>query len=292
LLEQLWQWLGLERRDLALNDPALQRLYGGGAGTASGEPVSVQRAVGLSAVWACVTLIAGSISTLPLILYRRDEDEGRTRAVEHPLYDVLRTRPNPISPVVTFWESMVTALLLRGNAHAMLTRNDDGRVRALWYLSPDRVTVEVLKTGRLKYKVSTPSGQTTVPAEQMLHITGPMSEDGYQGRSVISTFRETLGLGLALERYGSECFHNASTPRGVLSHPRILGDAARQRLRESLAAAHEGPGKRHRTVILEEGVQWQALGVSHEDSQFIESRRFTVRGNRPRARRARGDGGR
>jgi phage portal protein BeeE len=103
----------VERRDLTLNDPALQRLYGGGSGTTSGEPVSVGRAIGLSAVWACVTLIAGSIASMPLILYRRDDTEGRARAVEHPLYDVLRLRPNPVQPVVAFWEAMVTALLLR-----------------------------------------------------------------------------------------------------------------------------------------------------------------------------------
>jgi HK97 family phage portal protein len=111
----------------------------------------------------------------------------------------------------------------------------------------------------------------------MLHITGPMSDDGYQGRSMISTFRETLGLGLALERYGGEFFANAATPKGVLSSPKVLGDAARTRLKESLAATHTGPGQRHKTIVLEEGLTWTALGVSHEDSQFIESRRFTPR---------------
>jgi HK97 family phage portal protein len=162
MLDRLLGWLGWDRRDLSLNDPALQRLYGTGLGTVSGEPVSVERAAGLSAVWGCVTLIAGSIGTMPCVLYRRG-DEGRARAVEHPLYDVLHTRPNPVQNLVTFWEAMVTALLLRGNAYAMLTRDDDGRVRALWYLHPDRVSVEVLKTGRLRYKVTTPTGQTTVP---------------------------------------------------------------------------------------------------------------------------------
>jgi HK97 family phage portal protein len=275
MLERLWAWLGVEHRDLTLNDPALQRLYGTGTGTATGEAVSVQRAVGLSAVWACVSLIAGSIASMPLILYRRD-DEGREKAVEHPLFDVLRLRPNPVQPVVAFWEAMVTALLLRGSAYALITKDDDARARALWYVNPDRVSVEVLKTGRLRFKVSTPSGQTTVPEGGMLWITGPMSEDGYQGRSVISTFRETLGLGLALERYGAEFFANSATPKGVLASPKTLGDAARKRLVESLAATHVGAGKRHKTIVLEEAMTWTPIGVSHEDSQFIETRRFTV----------------
>jgi phage portal protein BeeE len=89
--------------------------------TSSGEPVSVQRAVGLSAVWSCVALIAGSISSMPCVLYRRTE-AGREKAIEHPLYDVLKLRPNPIQPAVQFWESLVTSLLLTGNGYAMLTK--------------------------------------------------------------------------------------------------------------------------------------------------------------------------
>src|SRR5262245_51305610 len=133
MLRQVWRWL-TESRALDYADPALGYLYGGSR-TISGEPVSLERAVSLSAVWASVTLISGSIATMPLLLYRRDGEE-RERAVEHPLYDVLRVRPNPTQSLVAFWEAMVTALLLRGNAYASITKDDDGRVRALWYLNP------------------------------------------------------------------------------------------------------------------------------------------------------------
>ncbi len=258
-------------------DPALARIFGAGP-TSSGEPVSVERAAGLSAVWACVTLIAGSIASMPLILYRRAGDEGREKAVEHPLFDVLRLRPNPAQSVVAFWEAMVAALLLRGNAFAMLTRDDDGRVRALWYVNPDRVYVEVTRTtGRLRYRVNNPDGtQTTVQDSGMLHVPGPLSEDGYCGRSVISTFKETLGLGLALERYGAEFFSNAATPRGVLTAPTHLTDTAHARLTLAMEQNHTARGRRHRAMILEEGLKFEAIGVSHEDSQFIEARAFGV----------------
>ena len=177
-------------------------------------------------MWACVTLIAGSIASMPLVLYRRTDD-GRDRYADHPLYDVLHGRPNPVQPSMAFWEAMVTALLLRGNAFAMLTRDDDGRVRALWYVNPDRVLVDVTRTGRLRYKVSTGGSTQTVDAAGMLHVCGPMSDDGYTGRSVIGTFRETLGLGLALEHYGAEFFANAATPRGVLrTDARLSKDGA------------------------------------------------------------------
>jgi HK97 family phage portal protein len=275
VLERLLYWLGWERRAVSYNDPALQRLYGGGASTASGEPVNVERAAGLSAVWACVTLIAGTIASMPLILYRR-VDEERERAIEHPLFDVLRVRPNPVQSVVSFWEAMVTALLLRGNAYAMITRDDDGRVRALWYVNPDRVQVDVTKTGRLKYRVTAGGSSTTVDATGMLHVVGPMSDDGYTGRSVITAFRETLALSLAIERYGGEFFGNAATPAGMLTHPGALSSKAQTNLLKSLEEAHAARGKRHRMLLLEEGLKFEPIGVSHEDSQYIDSRRFGV----------------
>jgi HK97 family phage portal protein len=275
MFERLWRWLGYERRSLSYNDPALMKLYGGGSRTASGEPVSVERAAGLSAVWACVTLIAGTIASMPLLLYRR-VDEERERAVEHPLFDVLRLRPNPVQSVVAFWEAMVTALLLRGNAYAMLTRDDDGRVRAMWHLNPDRVQVEVLRTAKLRYKIFTGGSTQTVNAENMLHIPGPLSDDGYCGRSVITAFRETLGLGLALERYGGEFFSNAATPTGVIMHPGLLGPKAAENLRDSVEKHQTDRGRRHRPLVLEEGLKWESVGINHQDSQFVESRRFTT----------------
>jgi HK97 family phage portal protein len=275
MLDRLWRWLGLERRALDYADPALQRLYGDTGRTSAGEPVSVERAVGLTAVWACVNLIAGSIASMPLVLYKRSDD-GRDRYTDHPLYDVLHTRPNPVQSVVAFWEAMVTALLLRGNAYALITRDDDARVRALWYVNPDRVHVEVLKTGRLRYTVATGGQTQTVPDTGMLHVPGPMSDDGYTGRSVIATFRETLGLGLALERYGAEFFSNAATPRGVLQAKGRLSAAAQDHIRETFTENHASRGRRHRTMILEEGLEYKPIALPHDEAQFIESRQFGV----------------
>jgi HK97 family phage portal protein len=275
MLDWLRSWFGGERRALDYADPALQRLYGAGHGTSSGEPVSLDRAAGLTAVWACVVLIAGSIASMPLVLYRRTDD-GRERATDQPLYDVLHDRPNPVQSVVAFWEAMVTALLLRGNAYATLTRDDDARVRALWYVNPDRVHADVTRTGRLRYRVAVGGQTQMVEASGMLHIPGPMSDDGYTGRSIITTFRDTLGLGLAMERYGGEFFANAATPKGVLTTPNRLNDGSLARLGAALAESQTTRGRRHRTLILEEDLKFQPIGISHEDSQFVDSRRFTT----------------
>jgi HK97 family phage portal protein len=274
MLAELRRWFGLERRAVSYADPALRYLAGPGP-SVTGEPVGVERAVSLSAVWACCSLIAGTIASMPLILYRRIGDD-RERYTEHPLFDVLRLRPNPVQSVVAFWEAMVTALLLRGDAYSLITRDDDGRVRALWYVNPDRVMVEVQRNGRLRYKVSAGASTETVRAEDMLHVVGPLSDDGYTGRSVITTFRDTLGLGLALERYGGEFFANAATPRGTLTTTARLSPVARQHIEDALREKQVSPGRRHTTLILEEGLKFEPIALSHEDSQFIESRRFTV----------------
>jgi HK97 family phage portal protein len=274
MLLALRRWLGLEPRAVDYADPALRYLYGSGR-TVAGEPVSLERAVGLSAIWSCVNLIAGSIASMPLILYRRD-GEDRARAVEHPLFDVLKLRPNPVQSVVSFWEAQVTALLLRGNAFATVTRDDDGRVRALWYVNPDRVAVEVLKNGKLRYRIATGGQTQMIDAANMLHVCGPLSEDGYCGRSVITTFRETIGTGLALERYGGEFFSNAATPSGTLTHPGRLNETSKTNLVTSWTAAHTRPGQRHGTVVLEEGMKFEPIGIDHESAQFVEVRRFTT----------------
>jgi HK97 family phage portal protein len=270
-----WERLKAEVRSLwNPNSPASLGLSG--FPSVSGEPVSPERAIALTAVWGCVSLIAGSIASMPLVLYKRDGD-NREKFESHPLFDVLRLRPNPAQSVTAFWEALVISLLLRGNSYALISRDDANSIRALWYVRPDRVSVDVLKSGKPRYRVSTPAGtQQTIAAEDMLHVVGPMSDDGYTGRSVIATFRETLGLGLALERYGSEFFANAATPRGVLTTASRLTDPARAHLTQSLSERHTTPGSRHKTLILEEGLKFEPIALSHEDSQFIESRRFST----------------
>jgi HK97 family phage portal protein len=238
--------------------------------SSSGEPVSLDRALGLTTTWACVTLIAGAIASMPLLLYRRLPDDTRERAIEHPLYDVLRLRPNPQQSPHQFWDSMVVALLLRGNAFAQITRDDDGRVRALWFVNPSAVSIEVQTNGRLRYRISPPTGASvTVPDGGMLHLAGPLSTDGLTGRSVITVFRETFGLALAQESYAQDFLASGATPRGILHTEAKLSAESLERL----SKAANTPTK-NRTRVFEEGLQWTQIGMDQDDQEFIEGRRF------------------
>lgn len=272
MLDRVLRWFGLERR--SLGDPVLNELFGGGRPTSSGEAVSAERCLGEPVVWRCCSLISGSISSLPFVLYRRGDGDSRERYREHPLHDVLAGRPNPAMGATQYWETVVLHLLLRGNSYSSIVRDDDGRVRALWPLHPDRVLPEVMTNGRLKYKVSAGAHTVTVQAKDMLHIAS-MTGDGFVGRSVVTAAREAFGLALAERTYTGEVFSNGLSPRGTLTHPGRLSKEALARLTESLKANHVLRGRRHRTLILEEGAKFEPIGLSHEDAELVESRKLS-----------------
>ena len=130
-----------------------------------------------------------------------------------------------------------------------------------------------MKDGELVYIVRVDNQNITLPRERVLHVMGP-SYDGYQGYSVISMARNGIGLGMALENYGSSFFKNGSHPGIVVSHPGTLKDPTR--LRDALAAQYAGLGNSHRMMLLEEAMKVEKLSFPNNDSQFIESRIFQV----------------
>lgn len=180
---------------------------------------------------------------------------------------------------MTFWEAMTTALLLRGNAYAEIVPDGAGRARSLNYLHPDRVTPRrETPNGPLVYSVVTNRGtrETVLDAEEMLHVGGPMSEDGLTGLSVISAAREVFGLGLALERYGAVFFANGAAMGGTVTHPSYMTPEARGNFRSYLERQHGGIDRAHRLLLLEGGMKYERLTISPEDAEFIEGRRFSV----------------
>jgi HK97 family phage portal protein len=256
-------------------DPALARLFGGGP-VAAGITVSEESALTYAAVWQAVSLIAGDVGSLPLHLYKRSKDGGKTRFDDHPLYYILHDAPNPEMTALVFRETLQAHILTWGNGYAEIERDGAGRVAALWPLLPHQVTA-FRENGQLRYRVAGGMGGQDVilPARDMLHIPG-LGFDGLSGYGVVRQARESLGLLAAAERFGSTFFGNGSTFGGVLSHPRVLGDKGQQSLRSSIEAAHRGPDKAHRFLVLEEGMAYQKLGVDPNDAQFLETRKFQI----------------
>lgn len=247
-----------------------------GFDSAAGMAVSPETAMRLSAVFACVRVVSESIASLPLIIYRRLPNGGKERAIDHPLYRVLHDTPNIWQTALEFIEMMQGHLELRGNAFSRILPGPRGAIDQLVPLHPDLVQVYRLPNGRLRYQVRSrwSAEIKNYAQEEIFHLRG-LSSDGLVGLSPVAVQRETIGRGLGLQDYGSRFFSNNSVPSGVLTHPgKFKDDNAREKFRESWTKAQTQENQ-HKVAVLEDGLDYKAIGVSNRDSQFLEAMQAT-----------------
>ncbi len=260
-------------------DPSDERYWGTAAqASISGVRVDAETALKISTVWACVGLISETIASLPLVMYRYRGDDGRERARNNPLYSILHDRPNEQQTAAEFREMMTGHVLLRGNAYAQIVPGPRGPVDQLIPIHPDRIppeNVEKLPNGRLRYQVRQDDGtKRAFNQEDIFHLRGP-SKDGVTGMSIIEYAKDSFGLSLAAERYGGRFFRNDSRPGGVLKTPNKLSKGAADRLKSGWVTAHTVTNQ-HSVAVLEEGLEWQQVGVNPDEAQFLETREFNA----------------
>ena len=249
--------------------------------TSAGKMVNERTAMSMTAVYACVRILAESIAALPLHVFRQGPNGSRIRAEEHPLFFLLHDEPNPEMTSFTFRETLMTHLLLWGNAFAQVLRNGKGEVAALYPLMPNKVSVERDEKGQLFYRYQrsdqeppTMEGNSVIlfPGE-ILHIPG-LGFDGLVGYSPISMTKNAIGLAMAAEEYGSKFFANGAAPAGVLEHPNVVKDVSK--LRDSWNSAFGGTANAGKIAILEEGLRFHPISMSPQDSQLIETRKYQL----------------
>jgi HK97 family phage portal protein len=252
-------------------------MFYGRSQTAGGIVVDEGTALTHAAVWNAVGLIASQLGTLPCVLNKKLKPRGKQRYTEHPLYRLVHDRSNPETSAFIFRETLQAHVLLWGNAYAEIERDGANRPIGLWPLTPDRVTpFRASPNARLQYKVTNRGASDTYyDAADMLHIPG-LGFDGVCGYSVIAKARESMGLGMATERFGSTFFGNGSTFGGILAHPSRLTEPARKNLVESLQKQHQGVERAHKFVILEEGMKYEKVGIPPNEAQFLETRTFQI----------------
>jgi HK97 family phage portal protein len=244
-----------------------------GAETSSGIPMNEKTALGIPAVYACIRVLTEAIASLPLLTYERFANGDRERARDFSLFRLLHDAPNPLMTSFELRELLVGHLCLRGNAYCYIER-ENGEVVALWPLHADRVTVEV--SGReLVYKHQNDGTEKIYPMSDILHIRG-LGADGIIGYSPLSLLRDTFGYSKAVQEYSSSYFKNDASPGGILVAPGPLGPESQSNLQKAWAAGHTGKGKHHRVAIMDNGLEWKSIGVSPQDSQLIESQKFSV----------------
>jgi HK97 family phage portal protein len=262
-----------ERRALTESEWLLKAL--GGNVSITGRQVGASDALRISAVYACVRIIAETIASLPLVTYRRLE-RGKERNPRHRLYRLLHDLPNPEMTALELREALTGHAVLRGVAYANIQRDNQGQVTALWPLRPDRMTAfRDPATSAPRYLYTLPSGeQVRLEQQDLLRLRNFGSGDDLNGYSTISLFRETYGLALAAEEYGARFFANDSRPGGVLEVRGKLKDP--ERLKESWENAHRSMTDAWRVAILEEGVTWKQIAIPPRDAEFLGLRKFQI----------------
>lgn len=259
-----------------MTDAELVALLTSSNRSVSGANVTSESALTFSAVLACVRVLAESVSTLPLIVYRREADGSKSRAEDHPLYHVLHDAANADMTAVQWREASMVHLCLWGNAYSEIVYDRAGRVRELWPLHPANMTVKRVD-GALRYEYRENGRGSPIRYEsyEILHVTA-LSINGLVGMSPIAMARDSIGLGLTLNEYGARMFANGVRPGGVLEHPGELTDDAYRRLKESFEAEYAGALNAGRTLLLEEGMKFSPLSFPPDDAQFLESRQFQI----------------
>ncbi len=250
-------------------------------GTTSGKPVNEHTAMQMTAVYSCVRILAEAVAGLPLHLYKYTASGGKEKALFHPLYFLLHDEPNPEMSSFVFRETLMTHLLLWGNAYAQIIRNGKGEVIALYPLMPNRMRVDRDSKGELYYSYTRYSDEApaingmtvTLRPSDVLHIPG-LGFDGLVGYSPIAMAKNAIGLAMATEEYGAKFFANGAAPGGVLEHPGTIKDP--QKVKESWNMAYQGSSNAHRVAVLEEGMKYQPIGISPEQAQFLETRKFQI----------------
>ncbi len=250
-------------------------------GTTSGKTVTERSAMQMTAVYSCVRILSEAVAGLPLHLYKYTDSGGKAMALDHPLYHLLHDEPNPEMSSFVFRETLMTHLLLWGNAYAQIIRNGKNEVVALYPLMPNKMSVDRDENGKLYYTyyrgqdeaIKNKEFAVTLPPSDVLHIPG-LGFDGLVGYSPIAMAKNAIGMAIACEEYGAKFFANGAAPGGVLEHPGTIKDP--QRVRDSWQSTFGGSGNANKIAVLEEGMKYTPIGISPEQAQFLETRKFQI----------------
>jgi len=229
-------------------------------------------ALQLSTVWACISLIANIIASLPLFVYTRSDKGQRELARDSLLWQILHDSPNSRMTPMEFWVALLLNLMLRGNAYARIERNDAGEAIAIWPMASDQVDPWLLPDGTLVYKYTVGSDVAVLAADNVLHIKG--MGNGTTGLDRLDYMRASTTEAANAQGAASTLFASHGKPSGILMIDKVLNREQRDAVRNNFSAMSEGGT--NRLFLLEADTKYQQLTLTPADQQLLETRRFTV----------------
>lgn len=265
-------WLGSFRRRLSLMNSSG---WIAGGGSWSGEPVSVDNAMQLSAFWACVRLISETIATLPIAVLERQADGSKAARPDHPLYALLHDSPNADQTATEFLEGLFLALLTQGNGYAEKVYSGD-RLTALQPLDAAAMVLHRDRDdGDLRYRFTDRGQAYDLPSDKIFHLKG-FGAGGDLGLSPVAYARQTLGISIATEKAAGSTFANGMRASGFFKFPKTLTEAQFEQARKVLVEPYSGSGATGKAGILDSGVEFQPVNLPPKDAEMLLSRRFNV----------------
>ncbi|HIN56163.1 MAG TPA: phage portal protein [Acinetobacter pittii] len=246
-----------------------------GFSSSSGKSVSVETALKLDAVWACVRLISETISTLPLVVYERQADGSRKPAVNHPLYSILRNQPNIHMTSVNFTQCYAASLLLRGNGYSQIKRNSKKEITSLNFLMPNRMQLKFNDRDDLIYSYMDRKGKLFIIDQSEILHTPAFSLDGRVGLSPIQYGANVFGAAMSADDAANSTFKNGLLPTVAFEVDRTMNDEQRKIFKNYVKEV-SGALNAGKSPVLEQGVTTKAIGINPADAQLLESRNFNI----------------
>ena len=249
-----------------------------GAGTSgAGITVTPDSALKDSGTYACLKVLAETIATLPLAIFRELPGGGREAFPDHPLDEIIRFQPNETQTAIEFWETMVLHSASRGTGYAEIVPGRRGAVDQLLPLHPDRVKVERLPDGSLRFQVTDPkTGQRRfLLQEEVFRIPG-LSSDGVTGLRAVDLAAEDIGLSMAADQYAARIFSQKLNFGGFLIHPGTINAEGQKNLIQSMLEKAACIGGFHRPMVLQEGMKFEKASMDAKEAQLLEARKWQI----------------
>ena len=238
----------------------------------SGIIVSENTAMTYSAVWQACRILSESVAQLPMYVCEKEKNGDKIIRSDHAMYKLVHDEPNPYMTQFNWTQKCMYDLCVNGNSYVQIIRNQQGKPVELMPLDHQNITIKILE-GIIFYS-DAGTGQT-IDMFDMLHFK-TMSKDGIVGLSPIDTLANTISNGLGLLEYSNSYFRNGAKVSGVLQTDASLSQESVDRLRNSFNMNYSSIGDSNKTLVLEEGLKFNAISLSNEASQFLSSREFSI----------------
>lgn len=261
---------GQTRASVNLPTATLEDWLASGYETQSaGVTINENSALKNSAYWRAVNLLSSQTASFPIGLYKRLPNGDTKEIRDHPAILLLIRKPNEIMTPFIWREAMQANVLTKGNAYSYITRSRQGTPLELRIMDPGSMVPK--SNGRkLVYEYQT---NETYNPYRILHVPG-VSFDGVKGKSVLEAAAESIGVGLAMQKFSADFYKNGAKQTGVLMHPMGLSAETLQGLRKSFNKNMKD--KDGGTMILDEGMKYQPLSTAPVDQQLLQSKQFSI----------------